>query len=156
MIVGEFWPQVVWSGIPRPAPHYDFRMALRPSVTWREQVAEEAAEHAAGRCDHMFIAELFPESLLADTDAALSAFEAELRFLDPTVDQDVFDIVERVVRDLNRINDQHGGSAYETGEREQLCDYIDAALHEVRVDVEALAARHRLGRWEITDEWRRW
>ena len=131
-------------------------MARRPSDLWREQVAEEAAEHAAGRTDELFMAELFPEPLLTDTDGALAAFEGDLRWLDPTSDDAVFDIVERVVRDLNRINREHCGAGYETGEREELCTYIDAALEEAGVDVAAVASRRRIDRWEITDEWRDW
>ena len=39
---------------------------------------------------------------------------------------------------------------YETGEREQLCLYIDQALAEAGVDVEALTARHGLSRYART------
>ena len=53
---------------------------------------------------------------------------------------------------LNAINDQHDGAAYETGEREELGDYIDQALTVRGVDVSALTARHGLGRYEITDK----
>jgi hypothetical protein len=45
---------------------------------------------------------------------------------------------------------------YETGEREELCDYndyINASLTESGIDVEALAARQAIGCWGITDEW---
>jgi hypothetical protein len=48
------------------------------------------------------------------------------------------------------------GAGYETDEREELCDYIDALLSEYGIDVEALAARKNIGRWEITDTWRQW
>jgi hypothetical protein len=104
----------------------------------------------------MFMAHLFPESLLVATDGALAAFEADLRWIDPSSDEAVFEIVERVVLDLNRINDQHDGAGYETGEREDLCAYIDATLRDSGVDIDALASRRRIGRHEITDEWRRW
>src|SRR5262245_22376371 len=132
-------------------------MAERPSAKWRQQIEAEAGEIAAGilDADEAFAAALFPESLLAETDAALAAFEAELRWLTPPPDEELFRVVERVVLDLNRINAAHGGGAYETGEREQLCYYIDAALGEGGVDVEALASRRGIERWEITDEWRR-
>ncbi|AVH57515.1 MULTISPECIES: hypothetical protein [Streptomyces] len=42
-------------------------------------------------------------------------------------------------------------SRYSTGEREELCDYIDEALPEHGVDVVALTARHGLGRYPPTD-----
>ena len=66
------------------------------------------------------------------------------------------DAVRRVVLDLNQVNDDHDGAGYETGEREQLCDYIDAVLGEAGIDVPAMAERSGIGRWEITDEWCEW
>jgi hypothetical protein len=38
----------------------------------------------------------------------------------------------------------------------ELAEYIDATLGESGVDVDAQAACRGVGRWEITDEWRRW
>ena len=133
-------------------------MAERPSKVWRNGVAEDTAAVAAGALDpeEASTAELFPESLLTSTDSALTAFEAEVRALSDPSDDDVMLTVERVVLALNEINDQHGGVGYETGEREQLCEYIDASLAEAGIDVPALAARRGIGRWEITDEWREW
>ncbi|MFF0213292.1 hypothetical protein [Streptomyces vinaceus] len=43
-------------------------------------------------------------------------------------DSQVFAVVERVVLALNAVNDLRDGAAYETDEREALCDYIDEAL----------------------------
>jgi hypothetical protein len=57
---------------------------------------------------------------------------------------------------LNEITKEHersGKMGYETGEREELCDYIDASLEEAGIDVKALTARRGLSRYEITDEW---
>ncbi|WP_155375068.1 hypothetical protein [Catellatospora vulcania] len=133
-------------------------MADRPSQHWRENVAAEAAEVARGVLgpDDAFAAQLFPVSLLDATDAVLSRFEVEVgRVTEPT-DDDVMDMVRRVVLDLNRVNDDHGGAGYETGEREQLCDYIDAVLGEAGIDVPALAERRGINRWELTDDWREW
>ena len=39
---------------------------------------------------------------------------------------------------------------------DQVGAYIDACLVETGADVEALAGRQGIGRWEITDEWREW
>lgn len=102
------------------------------------------------------MAELFPERLLSVTDNVLDAFEAELPSLQGASDERVFAAVERVVLALNAINDEHNGGAYETDEREQLCDYIDKALTEQGLDVVALTARQGLGRYELTDRWRDW
>ncbi|WP_405808492.1 hypothetical protein OG729_27430 [Streptomyces sp. NBC_00210] len=133
-------------------------MTERPSKHWRDGVADEAGKVAAGtlNAEDAFMADLYPVPLLDATDAALGAFESQLRTLRSPSDDEVFEAVERVVLALNVINDQHDGAAYETGEREELGDYIDQALTECGVDVSALTARHGLGRYEITDKWRDW
>ncbi|WP_326583058.1 hypothetical protein OG889_31265 [Streptomyces sp. NBC_00481] len=121
-------------------------------------MAEEAEELAAGTLDPecACMAGLFPEELLTATDAVLDTFENELRGLAEAYDAQIFGAVERVVLALNAVNEAHGESAYETDEREQLCDFIDQSLTERGVDVVALAARHGLGRYQITDRWRGW
>ncbi len=106
--------------------------------------------------DQTCAAKLWPESLLNSTDAALTGFEDNLRILTSPSDDDVLDTVKRLVLVLNQINAQYGGAGYETDEREELCDYIDASLSEAGIDVEALTARRDMGRWEITDTWRQW
>jgi hypothetical protein len=133
-------------------------MARRPSDAWRRRVEEEAAQLTQGALapDQMCAAKLWPESLLNSTDAAITGFEHNLRTLAAPSDEDVLDTVKRLILALNQINAQHGGTGYETGEREELCDYIDASLSESGIDVETLAARKNIGRWEITDRWRQW
>jgi hypothetical protein len=133
-------------------------MAERPTTSWREGIAEEADELAAGILDPecACTAALFPEDLLVATDAVLDQFEAEIPGLAGSEDDQVFAAVERVVLALNAVNDARGGGAYETDEREMLCHYIDAALTEQGVDVPALTSRHGLGRYQLTDKWRDW
>ncbi|MET9521661.1 hypothetical protein [Streptomyces coeruleorubidus] len=133
-------------------------MAERPTTSWRRGIGEEAEELAAGSLDPdcACMAGLFPEELLLATDAVLDTFEAELSTLSEVDDARVFAVVERVVLALNAVNDAHDGCAFETDEREQLCDYIDQVLTEHGVDVVALTARHELGRYQLTDKWRKW
>jgi hypothetical protein len=133
-------------------------MAMRPTGGWRQSIAEEEREVASGELDpeDAVMARLFPESLLSQTDEVLSAFESEVGAFSRPSDEQVLGAVERVVLALNAINDDHHGAAYETGEREVLCTYIDGTLADAGVDVAALAARHGLSRYEITDRWRRW
>ncbi|MFJ4035318.1 hypothetical protein [Streptomyces griseoluteus] len=133
-------------------------MAERPTTSWRHGIAEEAAEIAAGTLDPecACMAGLFPEELLTATDAVLDTFDDQLAGLDDAGDEQVFAVVERVVLALNAVNEAHNGSAFETGEREELCDYIDQSLTEHGVDVVALTARHGLGRYQLTDKWRKW
>lgn len=116
---------------------------------------------------------LFPESLLQATDTVLDSFEADVRALparepgdsagttdatDATdaTDKAVFAAIERVVLQLNAVNEQHGGGGYETGEREELCDFIDRTLVDAGIDIYALAGRRGVGVHELTDEWRDW
>jgi hypothetical protein len=135
-------------------------MTVKPSQNWRAAKAEEARGLAAGtlspECAPM--AELFPDELIDATDAVLEAFEADLRglTLGDRSDERVLQVVERVVRALNAVNDAYGGAAYETGEREELCAYMDAALTAHGTEVGAVAARAGMGRHEITDRWRDW
>ena len=145
----------------RASGGYDRLVARRPSDDWRCKVEEQAAMLAQGSLspDEAYASHLWPESLLVSTDAALAAFEDELHALVSPSDDDILSVVMRVVLVLNKINEQQGRAGqmgYETGEREELCDYIDASFGEAGIDVEALAARHGIGRWEITDAWRRW
>ncbi|MFI1421910.1 hypothetical protein ACH4VX_28855 [Streptomyces sp. NPDC020731] len=133
-------------------------MAERPTTSWRHGIAEEAAEIAVGTLDPecACMAGLFPEKLLTATDAVLDTFEDELAGLGDASDEQVFAVVQRVVLALNAVDEAHKGSAFETDEREELCDYIDQSLTEHGVDVVALTARHGLGRHQLTDKWRKW
>ncbi|MEU3445656.1 hypothetical protein AB0H29_00205 [Streptomyces thermolilacinus] len=136
-------------------------MANRPTDLWRASRAREALEVAAGEPDPgcAGAADLWPDSLLTATDAALRAFEEDARRLSEPSDQDVYEVIERVVLALNTV---HGDETaldhcgYETDEREQLCAYIDRTLTGHGVDVAALAARNGMSRHEITDRWRDW
>jgi hypothetical protein len=133
-------------------------MAERPTTSWRRGIAEEAEELAAGTLDPecACMAGLFPEELLTATDAVLDVFETELPGLVEASDERVFVVVERVILALNAVNEAHNGNAFETDEREELCDYIDESLTEHGVDVVALTARRGLGRYQLTDKWRKW
>jgi hypothetical protein len=137
-------------------------MVKRPTAEWRERVANEKAELAAGTLepDDAFAAELWPEEMIQDTEAVLDRFDADVADLvahraEVAPDAEIFEVIRRTVADLNAVDTRHDGP-YETGEREQLCEYIENALEGAGIDVDALAARHRMTRHEITDEWREW
>ncbi len=133
-------------------------MAFRPTDRWREGIEQEAHEVAAGQLDPecAVMAKLYPESLLSQTDQVLSAFEFEVRALSEPSDEEVLAVVEHVELELNAVNTEHGETAYETDEREVLCDYIGQTLTEAGIDVEALTARQGLSRYGLTDRWRHW
>ncbi|MFD7262899.1 hypothetical protein [Streptomyces sp. NPDC059874] len=135
-------------------------MASKPPENWRAYMAETAREVAAGTLppECASVADLYPESLLRATDAALEVFEGEVRALREPSDDAVFGTVERVVLALNAVNwdKRHGGPHFCTEEREQLCEYIYLTLSEHGVDVDALAARRGIDPAAITDRWRDW
>jgi hypothetical protein len=133
-------------------------MAERPTASWRHDMAEEAEEIAAGTLDPecACMAGLYPEALLTAMDDVLDEFEGALPGLGAAGDETVLAVVERVVLALNAVNEAHEGAALQTDEREELCGYIDRSLSEHGVDVVALTARHGLGRYQLTDKWRKW
>ncbi|MGW3246767.1 hypothetical protein [Streptomyces sp. NPDC001070] len=116
-------------------------MAIRPSTTWRDEVARHAGS-----------TELYASGMLQATEAALTAFEEEARALGSASDEPVLAAVERVVQQLNVIDEEYG--AYCTVEREDLCEYIDDVLSGHGVDVSALLARQDMA--ELTERWREW
>ncbi|MDG4827270.1 hypothetical protein O7635_35950 [Asanoa sp. WMMD1127] len=135
-------------------------MLVRPTAVWRETVAREAAALAAGSLDpaDAFAVALWPEAMIRETEAVLDLFEDDVTHLvrQPATDRELSAVIEVTVKALNAVNARHGGRAYETGERELLCAYIEHVLDDAGIDVDAFAARHRLTRHEITDRWRTW
>lgn len=111
-------------------------MDSRPTDQWRAAGTRRSAD------------------VLDRTDDSLQAFEAELASSPNPADPQVWAAVGRVVRALNTVHS--AGADFDTLDREDLCEYIDRALTEAGVDVDALAARRRIDPAEITDEWRDW
>ncbi|MGI5323620.1 hypothetical protein [Actinomadura nitritigenes] len=95
------------------------------------------------------------DAFLKRVDQALHAFETELAALDVTSDQAVMAAVEHVVVALNEVDGTDGGG-FDTVDREELCDYIDHAVTDAGVDVEALARRQGFDPAALTDRWRDW
>ncbi|MER7416165.1 hypothetical protein ABT346_05150 [Micromonospora peucetia] len=131
-------------------------MITRPSQKWGRDVRKQKAAIAAGTLteDAAYALHLWPEPFITAVDAALDAYETDVRSLSAPSDEEVFAAVERVVTALNAVNDEHG--RIETGEREDLCEYVDVVLTNAGLDVEALTSRCGIGRHELTDEWRDW
>ncbi|WP_436519636.1 hypothetical protein [Actinoplanes sp. HUAS TT8] len=131
-------------------------MIERPTLGWRREVATQEAAVAAGELDptEAYAAELWPADFTAAVDAVLEAYERDVAALDPAADAAIWAAVERVVLGLNAADESHG--AIETGEREQLAEYIDVVLTGAGVDVTALTARRGVDRAELTDSWRDW
>ncbi|GAA3941285.1 hypothetical protein Aau02nite_43860 [Amorphoplanes auranticolor] len=131
-------------------------MIFRPSQTWQRRVAEQEAAVAAGTLprDQAYAAELWPAEATAAVDVVLTAYAQEIAGLPAVTEEAAWAAVERVVLALNAVDEEQ--AVIETGEREELCEYIDAVLTESGVDVTALTATRNLHRSELTDGWRDW
>ncbi|MFI6761746.1 hypothetical protein ACIBF5_21660 [Micromonospora sp. NPDC050417] len=131
-------------------------MSERPTDEWRRDVREEAEAIRAGTLtqEEAYAAELWPSGFITAVDGALDAYEADVRAFRTPSDEEVLVAVQRVVLALNAIDEEHGN--IETGEREQLCEYVDDVLTAAGIDVGALTARRGIDRTELTDSWRDW
>ncbi|WP_232533948.1 hypothetical protein [Plantactinospora sp. KBS50] len=98
---------------------------------------------------------LWPPAFTAAVDTVLAAYERDVAALDTaSSDEAIWTAVETVVVGLNTADEPCG--AIETGEREQLAEYVDTVLTDAGVDVAALTARRDRHRSELTDAWRDW
>ena len=68
----------------------------------------------------------------------------------------VMNSIKSLVEKLNEINDKYNGEVIETGEREQLCQYIEDVISESAIDLDAYAKSMECDKNEITDLWREW
>jgi hypothetical protein len=132
-------------------------MIERPNVGWQSKVTEQEAAIAVGTWQpaDAYAIYLWPPAFTAAVDTVLAAYEQDVAAIDMASDEAIWrTAVETVVVGLNTADEPFG--AIETGEREQLAEYIDAVLTGAGVDVAALTARRGRHRGELTDSWRDW
>ena len=131
-------------------------MTERPTVGWQNNVATQEAAVTAGTLARKdaWAAELWPAGFITAVDTVLAAYERDVAAAGPASDEAVWAAVETVVVGLNTADEPFG--AIETGEREQLAEYVDAVLTAAGIDVAALTARRGHDRSELTDDWRDW
>lgn len=124
-------------------------------MKWRRAISIQEAQVAAGTLapDKAYAAELWPADFTAAVDAALEAYEEQIRDLPAATDEAIWAAVERVVVALNDADEE---GDIETEEREDLAGYIDQVLDAAGIDVAALTTRRGLDRAELTDTWRDW
>ncbi len=131
-----------------------------PTDMWREHKADEKRQFLAGEitADECYMDKLFPDAFIEITHGKLNEFNAAIAACPPTEEAypKVMQAIESLVTDLNDINEDFDGAAIETGEREALCEFIDAVIVERGIDIDALAASQDCDRYELTDEWRDW
>ncbi|WP_144120986.1 hypothetical protein [Catellatospora sichuanensis] len=126
-------------------------MIDRPTNHWRESVHHEREQVAAGILapEDAFTEEFWPPTFIEAVDIALAAYENEVAGLRDPSDDDVSAVAERVVLALNEIDAED--DLIETGERDELCEYIEAVLTNAGIDVDALCARRGEDREALTD-----
>ncbi|MDI6097497.1 hypothetical protein QLQ12_02645 [Actinoplanes sp. NEAU-A12] len=133
-------------------------MAQRPTKDWRQFLEEQEAAVAAGSLDpgseDAWALRCFPAAFTADVDAVLTLFERRIERVDLSSHHDVWVSIKDVVTALNSVSERW--KLIETGEREELSQYIDDALTEAGADLDAVASRAGIDRSEMTDEWREW
>ncbi|GAA1420975.1 hypothetical protein ACFQZ4_00640 [Catellatospora coxensis] len=125
-------------------------MIERPTAKWRQRVLEQRQAVAAGTLspDDAYAERLWPLEFTDAVDAALADYEAEIAALRRPSDDDLFAAAERVVLALNHADREH--ARIETGEREQLCAYIEDVITHTGIDVPALCARRGDDREALT------
>jgi len=132
----------------------------RASEAWRDAKAEERRRLAVGEITpaQCYMEQLFPDAFIDRTDALLSGFAAQIAgtATDASAYPRIMAQIESLVLALNQVNIDFNGAVIETGEREDLCAYIDAVLVEHGIDLDALAAAHGCTADELTDQWREW
>ena len=126
--------------------------------TWREDKAEEKREFEAGEIaeDELCLDQLFPDQFIADTEPLLVEFAGAIAATNALDYDNVMNSIKSLVEKLNEINDKYNGEVIETGEREQLCQYIEDVISESAIDLDAYAKSMECDKNEITDLWREW
>jgi hypothetical protein len=69
---------------------------------------------------------------------------------------DIMKAVEVVVCALNDLNNRCNGGLIETGQREDIAEFIDAVIEAKGIDIDALADSHNRGERDLTENWREW
>ena len=126
--------------------------------TWREDKAEEKREFEVGEIteDDACLDQLFPDQFIADTELVLIEFAGAIAATEARDYGSVMHSIMSLVVKLNENNDKYDGEVIETGEREQLCQYIEDVISESTIDLEAYAKSRVCDKNEITDLWREW
>ena len=127
-------------------------------MDWRQFLKEQEAAVAAGLLDpgsaDAWALRCFPAAFTDDVDAVLTLFERKIEKADLNSHHDVWVLIKDVVTALNSASERW--KLIETGEREELCQYIEDALTEAGAELEAVVSRAGMERREMTDEWREW
>jgi hypothetical protein len=128
--------------------------------SWRQNKAEEQSAFAAGEisAEDCCMDRLFPEAFIDRTEALLKDLLASIAKcpIDASGFHQVMQSIETLVVGLNQINEDFDGEVIETGEREELCAFIDEVIAARGIDLDALAAFQGCGPGELTDPWRDW
>jgi hypothetical protein len=110
-------------------------ISRKPTLKWRQHLDEFEDQ------------EIFTEKGIADVERLLEAFELGLQNVDTGDREKILDAVKQVVLNLNAASKRHPGMI-ETGEREDLWEFISAAALDAGLEIP-------FGE-DITLPWREW
>jgi hypothetical protein len=133
-------------------------VAIRPTTSWRESIAEEARLVAEDPLEAEFavMAKLHPVEAMERMDALFATFEGAISRPATSSDEQIMNAVRELVEALNVLHHQFADDLIMTQARDEMCEYIDEALVDAGVDVDALCRRAGVQRDEFTDDWRHW
>lgn len=122
-------------------PKFAELLSKKPTIYWREQLDEDLAD------EDMDDNEIkYTHNLLNKADALLEDFAAQLSNLKTPAKSNVLEVVKDFVLKLNDLT--RDNSFIETGEREDLCDFIDQAVTIAGLELDPEE--------DISFEWRKW
>jgi hypothetical protein len=125
---------------------------------WRDEKINEKRQFEAGEIDasECCMAELFPDEFINETEPLLQSLADRISDIDELDYPAVSDAIKTLVMALNQINEKFDQAVIETGEREQLCQFIEDVIEESAVDLGKYAVNFGCDSSEITDTWRDW
>lgn len=122
----------------------DFTEVLnqKPTIEWRERLKEELADEELSKDEIKY-----NEGMLDETDHLITDFIKDLSDLNGNNNRDsILSVVKKFVFKLNDLNTDQ--NYFETGEREDICDFVDKAVTKAGLKLEEFE--------DVTEEWREW
>lgn len=138
-------------------------MAVKlPTDIWRERISEEKREFAAGliSIEDCVGEQLYPDEFLKRADVLLTKFVSKIEGASKEANSfpSIMESVKSLVLALNDLNysEDFDVTVIETGEREDLCEFIHAVIVSQGFDLTALAAFAKCCTTDLTLQWREW
>lgn len=128
------------------------------SEIWREEKIEEQRMLRAGEIDssECCMDELYSDAFVAKVELLLKSFVDQVNQLSVADVAFLGKHLKSLVIALNDVNEEYDHAVIETGEREQLCQFMEDVINDSKVDLEEFATHLGCEQDEVTDQWRDW